>query len=63
MNELSSLKKNVFKLVSKNKLDTKDKKLLDSILKRIKNRYIIVVVKDTKKNIYPVLKRKPLKKI
>ena len=60
MSELVVLKKNLFKLASKNKLDRRDKALLDRIMRTIKNKYKVIIVKDTQKNIYPVLKKTKL---
>jgi hypothetical protein len=58
MSELVGLKKNLFKLASKEKLDRRDKALLDRIMRTIKNKYQVIIIKDTQKNIYPVLKKK-----
>jgi hypothetical protein len=55
MTELASLKKNLLKVASKRTLDQKDKKILDRIMKTIKNKYVVVMVKNERKNLYKVI--------
>ena len=57
MTSLTALKKDLLKIASKNKLDKKDKTTLDRVLKTIKDKYIVVMVRNNHKKVYPVHKK------
>ena len=57
MTNITYLKKNLLKLASKDKLDRKDKATLDRVLKTIKDKYMVVMIRNNHKKVYPVHKK------